>query len=107
MPIVNDNNNQVVVTEVVNDVVVSSLGPQGPRGKTILNGEGVPAENLGLEGDFYYDKLTTKFYGPKPNDLTWAGANSSYIPLCYKSSSFLSRRGCRKSDTILVSNNQP
>jgi hypothetical protein len=38
----------VIVTEVVNDVVVSSPGPQGPRGKTILNGNGVPAENLGL-----------------------------------------------------------
>jgi hypothetical protein len=66
----------VIVTEVVNDVVVSSPGPQGPRGKTILNGNGVPAENLGLEGDFYYDKLTTRFYGPKPTDLTWAGATN-------------------------------
>ena len=76
MPIINDNNNQVIVTENVNDVVVSSAGPQGPRGKTILNGNGVPAENLGLEGDFYYDKETTKFYGPKPNDLSWSGVNS-------------------------------
>jgi hypothetical protein len=66
----------VVVTEVVNDVVISSPGPQGPRGKTILNGNGVPAENLGLEGDFYYDKLTTRFYGPKPTDVTWAGATN-------------------------------
>jgi hypothetical protein len=66
----------VVVTEVVNDVVISSPGPQGPRGKSILNGNGVPAENLGLEGDFYYDKLTTRFYGPKPTDITWAGATN-------------------------------
>jgi hypothetical protein len=66
----------VVVTEVVNDVIISSPGPQGPRGKTILNGNGVPAENLGLEGDFYYDKATTRFYGPKPTDLTWAGATN-------------------------------
>ena len=64
----------VIVTEVVNDVIISSPGPQGPRGKTILNGDGVPAENLGLEGDFYYDKLTTRFYGPKPTDVTWSGA---------------------------------
>jgi hypothetical protein len=64
----------VIVTEVVNDVIISSPGPQGPRGKTILNGNGVPAENLGLEGDFYYDKLTTRFYGPKPTDVTWSGA---------------------------------
>jgi len=66
----------VIVTEIVNDVIVSSPGPQGPRGKTILNGNGTPAENLGLEGDFYYDKVTTRFYGPKATDLTWVGATS-------------------------------
>ena len=66
----------VIVTEVVNNVIISSPGPQGPRGKSILNGNGVPAENLGLEGDFYYDKLTTRFYGPKPTDITWAGATN-------------------------------
>jgi hypothetical protein len=77
MPIINnDNIPKVVITETINDVVVSSPGPQGPRGKTILNGNGVPAENLGLEGDFYYDKITTRFYGPKPNDATWVGATS-------------------------------
>ncbi len=64
----------VVVTEQVNKVVIQSPGPQGPRGRSILNGNGVPAENFGLEGDFYYDKNTTRFYGPKPTDLTWAGA---------------------------------
>jgi hypothetical protein len=77
MPIINnDSIPKVVITETINDVVVSSPGPQGPRGKTILNGNGVPADNLGLEGDFYYDKLTTKFYGPKPSDITWTGATS-------------------------------
>ena len=34
---------KIVVTEIVNDVVVSTPGPQGPRGKTILNGLGVPS----------------------------------------------------------------
>ena len=72
----NDNIPKLVITETVNDVSVAAPGPQGPRGKTILNGNGVPAENNGLEGDFYYDKQTTKFYGPKPTDLTWAGATS-------------------------------
>jgi hypothetical protein len=65
---------KVVVTEIVNDVIISTPGPQGPRGKTILNGSGAPAEGLGLEGDFYYDKNTTRFYGPKPSDFTWVGA---------------------------------
>jgi hypothetical protein len=77
MPIINnDSIPKVVITETINDIVVSSPGPQGPRGKTILNGNGVPAENLGLQGDFYYDKNNTYFYGPKPSDLTWAGATA-------------------------------
>ena len=66
----------IVVTVPNNEVVVSTPGPQGARGKSILNGAGVPSENLGLEGDFYYDKNTTRFYGPKPTDLTWAGTTS-------------------------------
>lgn len=67
---------KVIVTETVNNVIVSSPGPQGPRGKGILNGSGVPANNLGLAGDFYYDLDTTMFYGPKPSDITWSGATS-------------------------------
>lgn len=66
----------VQVTEVVNEIIVATPGPQGPRGKTILNGNGVPSNNFGLEGDFYYDKDTTRFYGPKLNDLSWSGATS-------------------------------
>ena len=77
MPIVNNNDNPtVVVTEQINKIVVSSTGPQGPRGKTILNGNGIPAGNLGFEGDFYYDKDTTRFYGPKPSDVSWDGATN-------------------------------
>ena len=64
----------VVVTVPSNQVTVSTPGPQGPRGKTILNGTGVPSANFGLEGDFYYDKDSSKFYGPKPSDVTWSGA---------------------------------
>ena len=64
----------VIVTETINDVIVSSPGPQGPRGKTILNGSGAPANNLGIEGDFYYNTSTNQFYGPKLSDTTWSGA---------------------------------
>lgn len=73
---VTGNNNTVIITEEINKVVVASPGPQGPRGKTILNGTGVPAELFGVEGDFYYDKTTTMFYGPKLSDITWAGVTS-------------------------------
>jgi hypothetical protein len=64
----------VIVTETVNDVIISSPGPQGPRGRTILNGTGAPSNNLGSEGDFYYNTVTTDFYGPKLSDTTWSGA---------------------------------
>lgn len=77
MPISNNNTNPtVVVTEEVKQIVLNTPGPQGPRGRTILNGTGAPSNNLGLEGDFYYDKNTTRFYGPKLNDITWDGATS-------------------------------
>lgn len=67
---------KIIIKENKNQVVVSTPGPQGPRGKTILNGNGVPSNNLGLEGDFYYDKTTTRFYGPKLSDITWSGATN-------------------------------
>lgn len=66
--------NKVIVTQNVNEVVVRTPGPQGPRGRTILNGTGAPSNNLGLTGDFYYNTVTTDFYGPKLSDLSWAGA---------------------------------
>lgn len=66
---------KVIVTETKNKVIVGTPGPQGPRGRTILNGTGAPANNLGLEGDFYYNTTTTDFYGPKLSNTTWAGAN--------------------------------
>jgi hypothetical protein len=68
----------VIVTESVNNVIVSSPGPQGIRGRTILNGSGVPASNLGMEGDFYYDTVSTRFYGPKLVSNSWSGA-TNYI----------------------------
>jgi hypothetical protein len=62
---------KVIVKEQQNKVIISSPGSQGPRGKTILNGSGVPANNLGLTGDFYVNNETHEFYGPKLNDLNW------------------------------------
>ena len=67
---------KVVVTENINKVVIASQGTQGPRGRTILNGNGVPAGNLGIQGDFYYDKDTTRFYGPKLQETTWDGVTN-------------------------------
>jgi len=66
----------IVVTENVNNLTVSSVGVQGPAGRTILNGDGAPSANLGAQGDFYYDKLTTRFYGPKLQETTWDGVTN-------------------------------
>jgi len=76
MPITNNSNPSVTVTEQVSKIVLNTPGPQGPRGRTILNGNGAPAANLGLEGDFYYDKNTTRLYGPKLNDASWDGTTN-------------------------------
>ena len=68
-------NEKVIVRETQNKLIVTSPGPQGPRGRTILNGSGAPANNLGLAGDFYVDNSTHQFYGPKLSDLNWTGVN--------------------------------
>lgn len=70
---------KVIVTEIKNKVIVLSPGPQGVRGNTILNGNGAPANNLGITNDFYIDNITKNFYGPKLSDTTWSGA--SMFPL--------------------------
>jgi len=69
---------KVIVTETVNNVIVSAPGPQGLRGRTILNGNGAPANNLGMVGDFYFDSETTRFWGPKSDSNTWS-INNSFI----------------------------
>lgn len=69
-------NEKVIIKETKNKVIVSTPGPQGPRGRSILNGNGSPANNLGFAGDFYYDRDTTRFYGPKPTNDTWLGADN-------------------------------
>ena len=42
-----------------------ATGASGSDGKTILSGTGIPAVNLGVDGDYYLDKTTYNFYGPK------------------------------------------
>jgi hypothetical protein len=66
---------KVIVTEVKNKVIVKSPGPQGPAGRTILNGTGAPSNNLGVAGDFYVNNDTHEFYGPKLSNTSWVGAN--------------------------------
>lgn len=93
----------VIITEIINDVVVSSPGPQGPRGKTILSGTSTPSNNLGLEGDFYYNTVTTEFYGPKLSDETWVGTTK--ITLAVSSTSFVQNIGNNSLSTFSVTHN--
>ena len=66
---------KVIVVEEKRKVIVKSPGPQGPAGRTILNGTSAPSNNLGVTGDFYVNNNTHEFYGPKLSDTSWTGAN--------------------------------
>jgi hypothetical protein len=66
---------KVIVKEANNKVIIKSPGPQGPAGRTILNGNSAPSNNLGVTGDFYVNNVTHEFYGPKISDASWTGAN--------------------------------
>ena len=73
--IVVEDSKKIIVKETNNKLIVSTPGPQGPAGRSILNGTGSPANNLGVTGDFYVNNTTHEFYGPKLNDTSWSGAN--------------------------------
>jgi hypothetical protein len=63
--IINENNPQIIVRA------------SGAPGRTIISGNGNPANNLGVPGDFYFDKDTTRFWGPKDSATnTWNIAQS-------------------------------
>lgn len=60
--------NEVVVETSLTDVSVNLVGIQGPRGNTILSGDGPPDDDsLGVDGDFYIDTFNQAIYGPKLN----------------------------------------
>ena len=65
-----NNVSDVNIEEQVVTIVLGTSGPQGPRGNTILSGEGAPDYSLGFVGDFYIDTLTQEMYGPK-NNVDW------------------------------------
>ena len=53
---------RLIVTENNPLVVVRASGAPG---RTIISGEGNQTNSLGVPGDFYFDTLTTRFWGPK------------------------------------------
>lgn len=67
---------RLIVTENNPLVVVRASGAPG---RTIISGEGNPPNNLGVPGDFYFDKLTTRFWGPKDTATDTWNINNSFI----------------------------
>jgi hypothetical protein len=65
-----NNVNDVNIEEQIVTILLGNSGPQGPRGNSILNGEGPPDYSLGFIGDFYINTLTQEMYGPK-NSFDW------------------------------------
>lgn len=51
----------------------SMVGPQGPRGNSVLYGAGAPAAGTGIDGDFYIDTTAHFIYGPKAGGAWPAG----------------------------------
>lgn len=67
---------------------VSLKGAAGPSGNGILSGNGIPSASLGVNGDFYLDKITYNLYGPKiagnwgvPTSLIGPAGRVSYAEL--------------------------
>lgn len=56
-----------VISDVL--VTVSPSGSSGPRGNSILSGNGAPDDSAGIEGDYYIDltnyPASATFYGPR------------------------------------------
>jgi len=65
--IVNEDNPLVVVRA------------SGAPGRTIISGEGNPPNNLGVPGDFYFDEVSTRFWGPKNSATNTWNINDSFI----------------------------
>jgi len=59
--------NNVTVERIENVVEINNVGIQGPRGKGVLHGSGVPDNSLGTDGEFYIDTSVNRMYGPKTN----------------------------------------
>lgn len=57
-------------------VIVSSAGTSGPRGNSVLTGNGAPASSLGIDGDWYINNATPSalvIYGPKTAGVWGSG----------------------------------
>lgn len=70
---------EVLVEKQEKFVEVSSQGPQGPSGSSILSGNGAPNISTGNIGEWYIDKQNSDIYGPK-NNSGWGNPTSLIGP---------------------------
>ncbi|MDE5421332.1 collagen-like protein [Ancylomarina sp. DW003] len=56
--------------------VQGEVGPAGADGSIIYSGEGEPAADTGIKGDYYCDSSTGMLYGPKKENASWEGSDS-------------------------------
>jgi hypothetical protein len=63
--------------EIIQDtaalIISPDQGPPGARGNSVLNGPNDPLNSVGVDGDFYINTETDKFFGPKTNGAWPAG----------------------------------
>jgi len=77
--------NSLYSNDIINGITgptgaTGATGPNGVDGLTILNGSGVPASSLGINGDFYIDTTAHTVYGPKAAGA-WGTATSIIGPI--------------------------
>jgi hypothetical protein len=64
---------RLVINETNPQIIVRAAGAPG---RTIISGSGNPSNDTGVPGDFYFDTVSTRFWGPKPINNIWLIENS-------------------------------
>ena len=69
--VIDKETTSVTVDIVEPNVTIQAPGVTGPPGSQILSSNGAPDSALGAIGDYYLDKTTNNFYGPKTQETGW------------------------------------
>jgi hypothetical protein len=56
--------------------IQGEVGPAGADGSIMYSGEGEPAADTGIKGDYYCDSATGMLYGPKKEPASWEDSDS-------------------------------
>ena len=64
---------RLVINETNPQIIVRAAGAPG---RTIISASGNPSNETGVPGDFYFDTVSTRFWGPKAINNTWSISQS-------------------------------